>query len=80
MESDAFRDDRAGTGFGDGMHSPTVEVAFEPERKAFKKFLVKYEWHDVLCRKGIISCRDRERNSLWDDDRRFAPLPPEYHG
>jgi hypothetical protein len=80
MESKASRDDRAGTGFGGGMHSPTVEVEFSPERRPFKKVLVKYEWHEVLCRKGILACHDRDRNRLWDDDGGFAPFPPEYRG
>jgi hypothetical protein len=80
MESEASRDGRAGTGFGDGMHSPTAEVEFAPEHRPFKKVLVKYEWHEVLCRKGILACRDRDRNRLWDDGGGFAPFPPDYRG
>jgi hypothetical protein len=67
----------AGTGFGEGRHSPVVRVEFEPERIPREKILVKYEWHDVLCKKGLIRCWQEEDNRLWDEYS-FAPFPPEY--
>lgn len=73
----AEKDERAGTGFGDGKYSPTIRVAFEPEHTPFQKTLIKYEWHEVLCRKGILNCKQEPRNRLWDEDD-FAPFPPGY--
>jgi hypothetical protein len=70
-------DEAAGTGFGDKRHSPVVEVAFEPENVPFEKVLLKYEWREVLCRKGILSCGRHTGNRLWDDNS-FAPYPPDY--
>lgn len=71
------RDESAGTGFGDGQYSPTIRVAFEPERTPAQKTLMKYEWYEVLCRKGILSCRQERENRLWDEDD-YAPFPPGY--
>ncbi len=76
---EAMFEDRAGTGFGDEMHSPTVQVDFKPERSPFKKILVKYEWRDRLCQMGIIQCGDYG-NRLWDEHPGYAPFPPDYHG
>jgi hypothetical protein len=70
-------DERAGTGFGDGHYSPTIRVAFEPEKRPIQKTLIKYEWREVLCRKGILSCREEPRNRLWDEGA-YAPYPPGY--
>ena len=69
----------AGTGFGDAQYSPVITVQFEPESKPVQKTLVKYEWRDVLCRKGIASCGQETGNRLWDEDR-YAPYPPGYQG
>ena len=71
----AFGDERAGTGFGDEHYSPTIRVAFNPEKRPFQKTLIKYEWHEVLCRKGILSCRAEPPNRLWDEAE-YAPYPP----
>ena len=71
------KDQAAGTGFGEGQYSPTVRVAFDPERTPAQKTLVKYEWRETLCRKGIISCSQEGRNRLWDDGE-YAPFPPGY--
>jgi len=68
--------DNAGTGFGDSRYSPVITVRFEAERNPVQKTLVKYEWHEVLCRKGIISCGRESGNRLWDDG--YAPYPPGY--
>lgn len=71
----SLREESAGTGFGDAQYSPTIRVAFEPERTAVQKTLVKYEWRETLCSKGIISCGRRTGNRLWDDGG-YAPFPP----
>lgn len=78
-KAEAFDDERAGTGFGDEHYSPTIRVAFEPEKTPVQKTLFKYEWHEVLCRKGILNCRQEARNRLWDDTD-YAPFPPGYPG
>jgi len=75
----AAKDEAAGTGFGEGQYSPTVRVAFEPERTPVQKTLVKYEWREVLCRKGILSCGPEIGNRLWDDGE-YASYPPGYRG
>lgn len=72
-------DESAGTGFGDAQHSPVVKVEFEPERAPARKVLVKYEWRDVLCRKGLLHCGRETGNRLWDEDG-YAPYPPGYPG
>ena len=73
------KDQAAGTGFGEGQYSPTVRVAFEPEQTSAQKVLVRYEWRETLCRKGIINCGQEGRNRLWDDGE-YAPFPPGYRG
>jgi hypothetical protein len=78
-KAEAFGDERAGTGFGDERYSPTIRVAFEPEKRPVQKTLFKYEWHELLCRKGILHCRTEVHNRLWDDTD-YAPFPPGYPG
>jgi hypothetical protein len=73
----AMKDQSAGTGFGEEQYSPTIKVAFVPEAKPFQKTLIKYEWHEVLCKKGILPCQQDSRNRLWDEDQ-YAPYPPQY--
>jgi hypothetical protein len=73
----AAKDETAGTGFGEGLYSPTVRVVFEPERTPVQKTLIKYEWREVLCRKGLVNCGDVTGNRLWDEQG-FAPYPPGY--
>ncbi len=70
-------DDTAGTGFGDGKYSLVVKVQFEPESMPAQKTLIKYEWREVLCTKGILKCRPKPGNRLWGEDD-FAPYPPGY--
>ncbi len=70
-------DDRAGTGFGEGSYSPVIKVAFEPERTPVRKTLLKYEWRETLCRKGLLNCGQEEANRLWDREG-YAPYPPGY--
>lgn len=73
----ALFEDRAATGFGDAQHSPVVTVEFLPERNPLQKTLVKYEWREVLCRKGLVRCGHDPANRLWDRDG-YAPFPPGY--
>ena len=69
------KDEAAGTGFGDAQYSPAIRVAFEPQPDPIQKTLVKYEWREVLCRKGILNCRHEPGNRLWDEEE-YAPYPP----
>jgi hypothetical protein len=73
----ALDEESAGTGFGEAQYSPAVRVEFEPERVPIQKTLVKYEWRDTLCRKGILQCGKERKNRLWDREA-FAPYPPDY--
>jgi len=73
----AVKDESAGTGFGDEQYSPTIKVAFEPEDRPTQKMLVKYEWREALCRKGILNCMQGLKNRLWDENE-YAPFPPGY--
>lgn len=75
----ALAKENAGTGFGDAQYSPVITIQFEPERDPIQKTLVKYEWREVLCRKGILSCGRELGNRLWDSDG-YAPYPPGYPG
>ena len=70
----------AGTGFGDREWSPSRRVEFDPMRKPFGRYFIKYEWRQNLCELGIVRCRpdrhSRRPNRMWDDDNRYAPYPP----
>lgn len=68
-----LRGDTAGTGFGEEADSPSIRVAFAPESREAERHVLKYEWRETLCRKGIVDCRST-RNRFWDDD--YAPYPP----
>jgi hypothetical protein len=76
-EERAGKSKSAGTGFGDSRYSPVVRVEFKPERVPVQKTLVKYEWRETLCRKGILNCVKERKNRLWDNDG-YAPYPPGY--
>ncbi|WPD24327.1 MAG: hypothetical protein SD837_07135 [Candidatus Electrothrix scaldis] len=72
----------AGTGYGEGEYSSSIQVAFRPEPYAEEKHFYKYEWRKTLCRKRVISCaptypRQQPRNRFWPDDG-YAPPPPRY--
>ncbi len=71
----AAKEESAGTGFGDAQYSPTVRVTFEPEPIPVQKTLIKYEWRETLCRKGVIRCGQENANRLWDESS-YAPFPP----
>jgi len=73
------RDEAAGTGFGERQYSPAVRVAFEPELTPVQKTLVKYDWREVLCKKGLLNCGEVLGNRLWDENG-YAPYPPEHRG
>jgi len=73
------RDEAAGTGFGERQYSPTVRVAFEPERTPVQRTLIKYEWREILCKKGILNCGEVIGNRLWDENG-YAPYPPGHRG
>jgi len=75
--SGAVRDEAAGTGFGDAQYAPVTRVEFRAERLPVQKTLVKYEWREALCRKGVLSCEQDQPNRLWDDAA-YAPFPPGY--
>lgn len=68
-----------GTGYGESEWSPSRRVEFEPERRPFARFFLKYAWRDTLCRQGVIDCGGRpwppRPNRLWDEDG-YAPPPP----
>ncbi len=70
-----------GTGFGDERWSPSRRVEFQPKHRPFGRWLVKYEWRETLCRKGVIDChsqRHYSKNRLWDEPHNdgYAPHPP----
>ncbi|HRF63983.1 MAG: hypothetical protein ABTR54_03800 [Candidatus Competibacter sp.] len=70
-----------GTGYGESEWSPSRRVEFDPERRPFSQYFLKYVWRDTLCREGVIDCdggrRPPPRNRFWDEDNdRFAPPPP----
>jgi hypothetical protein len=58
-------------------------VEFDPERRPFAQFFLKYAWRDSLCRQGVIDC-DGVRpphNRLWNDENdQYAPPPPRREG
>ncbi len=73
----SYESNTAGTGFGNEKYSPVISVRFKPETAPFMKTLVKYEWHEALCEKGILKCWPVESNRLWDEEQ-YAPYPPGY--
>ena len=70
-----------GTGFGDGHHSRSVRVHFKPQRHAFAKQFLKYEWRESLVRLGIIG-ETPPANRFWPERlgqaQNYAPYPPGY--
>jgi hypothetical protein len=68
----------AATGFGDERYSPVRRVDFEAEEHPFEKMLVKYEWRETLCSRGLLRCQE-DNKRLWDDDCDYAPYPPDYN-
>jgi hypothetical protein len=72
------KSEQAGTGFGETTYSPAREVRFETENIISDKIVLKYEWRQELCKKGIIGCGPKNR--LWPNDERFAPVPKDFSG
>lgn len=67
-----------GTGYGESEWSPSRRVEFDPERRPFARYFLRYAWRDTLCREGVIDCDDWRRspqNRFWDPER-YAPPPP----
>ncbi len=69
-------DREAGTGFGETTYSPAREVPFEPENAVAGRVVLKYEWRQELCRKGIASCKPANR--FWPVSDGFAPMPKDF--
>ena len=72
------KSEQAGTGFGETTYSPVREVHFEAENMIAEKIVLKYEWRQELCKKGIIGCGPKNR--LWPDGGEFAPVPKDFRG
>ena len=72
----------AGTGFGKGEYSPSVNVRFIANNNPSNKYFYKYEWRNTLCKRRIINCHRSERprrnnNRFWPEDNGgYAPYPP----
>ncbi len=79
QKSQGKKEKRAGTGYGESEYSPSRRVEFRPRRDAFATHLLKYEWREQLCKRGIIACyQDRPRgsdNRLWREESDYAPPP-----
>jgi hypothetical protein len=73
------KSEQAGTGFGETTYSPAREVRFDPENTVAEKIVLKYEWRQELCKKGIVDCSPK-KNRLWPDDGGFAPVPRDFRG
>lgn len=68
-----------GTGYGESEWSPSRKVEFDPERRPFAQFFLKYAWRETLCRQGVIECGGgsrRPKNRFWNEDEDYAPPPP----
>ncbi|NCF83002.1 MAG: hypothetical protein GWP74_15460 [Proteobacteria bacterium] len=70
-----------GTGFGESHNSPSVRVHFKPQRHAFAKQFLKYEWRETLVRLGVIR-ESPPINRFWPEQlgqaQNYAPYPPGY--
>lgn len=68
-----------GTGYGESEWSPSRKVEFDPERRAFAQFFLKYAWRETLCQQGVIECNGsgrRPKNRFWNENEDYAPPPP----
>jgi len=80
-----LNDESTGTGFGNEEYSPSVRVSFKAENRPVAKHFLKYEWHDTLCKRGVIECgnyrNDRPDNRFWprETNNGYAPYPPGYY-
>lgn len=64
----------AGTGFGEDAYSRAVRVRFVPDRRAFARQFLKYEWRDALVRMGFIGA-PKPSNRFWPEFPGRASLP-----
>ncbi len=69
-------DEQAGTGFGETVWSPAREVYFEAEPAMAQRIVMKYEWREQLCARGIIPCDPPNR--FWPVSHGFAPIPRDF--
>lgn len=68
-----------GTGYGESEWSPSQRVEFDPERRPFTQFFLKYAWRETLCQQGVIECPGssrRPKNRFWNENDDYAPPPP----
>jgi hypothetical protein len=72
------KSEQAGTGFGETTYSPARQVHFAAENIIAEKIVLKYEWRQELCKKGVIGCASKNR--LWPDGGGFAPVPKDFRG
>jgi hypothetical protein len=73
-----------GTGFGETNYSPSTKIEFKPTEEQMEKIVLKYEWRETLCSKGVLpECSQKNtqpNNRMWrDDNSGFAPPPPQLH-
>lgn len=69
--------EQAGTGFGETVWSPAREVYFEAEHAMARRIVMKYEWREQLCRRGVVSCDPPNR--FWPVSHGFAPIPRDFN-
>lgn len=71
-----------GTGYGETRYSPSITVNFQPQPETLEKVFLKYEWREILCKKGIrAACDDGytpkpDENRFWPDNGGYTPPPP----
>jgi hypothetical protein len=68
-----------GTGYGESEWSPSRKVEFDPERRPFAQFFLKYAWRETLCQQGVIECGGggrRPKNRFWNENEDYVPPPP----
>ena len=64
-----------GTGYGERREEGAVQVQFRAQSREQARVLIKYEWRETLCRRGLLTCAPANR--LWGDEKlSFAPPPP----
>ena len=74
-ESRSADESQAGTGFGERQWSKSRRVHFAAGGPAAFRQIVKYEWRESLCRRGITTCGSGNR--MWPETG-YVPYPPGY--
>lgn len=64
-----------GTGYGAPLWSPAYRVEFEAAAQPLVHRVLKYEWAQDLCRRGIGACAPDSRTDRWWPGDGFAPPP-----